>query len=485
MIARRSEKSIRAVCVYTRLLQCPNRSQRRLFRSSPHRLVVKPFLLADIGEGIRECEVIQWFVEPDARVEQFQKLCEVQSDKASVEITSRFDGVIKKLHYDAGDMAIVGKPLVDIDIQSTISPEDEKLTAQLDGEHDVAISGTQVTSPPEPGPSIIGDDTGGGQEESVSEARLATPAVRHLVKDMKLDISTIRGTGKAGRILKEDIYAHVSSRDAVSPAIATTEQNASNLSSSETQIELSQIQMQMFKSMTASLSAPHFLFADEYNLTALWSLRKRLAPDLIPLSTGASTAGSPSDGDVKRQRDPSILPFIIKAVSQSLMQHPLLNARLDVPAPPAKPTLTLRSAHNIGIAMATPHGLLVPVIHDVGARSIAEISATLRTLQAKAADGILTPADLSGATISISNIGSIAGTYVAPLMVPGQVAILGVGRARAVPAFDEQDNIVKRRVANFSWCADHRVVDGAAMARMAETVRGFVEAPDRMLAVLR
>jgi 2-oxoisovalerate dehydrogenase E2 component (dihydrolipoyl transacylase) len=157
----------------------------------------------------------------------------------------------------------------------------------------------------------------------------------------------------------------------------------------------------------------------------------------------------------------------------------------DASNPSAKPSLVMRSQHNIGVAMDTPSGLLVPVIKDVGARNILSIAAELARLQKLAHAGKLSAADMAGGTITVSNIGNIGGTYVSPVIVEREVAILGVGRMRAVPAFDDDGAVVKKHITNFSWSADHRVIDGATMARAAEVVRRVVQEPDVMVMHLR
>ncbi|MCJ1284780.1 hypothetical protein MMC26_004116 [Xylographa opegraphella] len=410
-------------------------------------------------EGIKEVQIIQWFVEPGARVEQFDKLCEVQSDKAATEITSRFDGVIKKLHYEAEDMAQVGKPLCDIDIQGEISPEDEALitpSADQAGTPSDAQQ-PQKTIPHELKNSVehrIGDPLPKRADPGV-HASLATPAVRGLLKELAVKIEDVEGTGKDGRVLKDDVHKFAAARDSPSQRMkipsATPKRSSDSGSQNETVIQLTPIQSHMFKTMTRSLSIPHFLFADEINLNALESLRARL--NSLP-----STA-----------RRLSYLPFIIKAVSVALKDFPLLNSRVeydpDIKGVP--PRLVVRENHNIGVAMDTSHGLLVPNIKDVGSLSVPEIADQLKHLQNLAQASKLKANDLTGGTITVSNIGSIGGTYVAPIIVQSEVAILGVGRAMVVPAFDKEGGIVKKTVGNFSWSADHRVVDGATMARMA------------------
>lgn len=221
--------------------------------------------------------------------------------------------------------------------------------------------------------------------------------------------------------------------------------------------------------MTRSLKIPHFLYADEVDLSYLDTLRTRLQ-------------AHPSNNQKL-----SYLPFIIKAVSIALHNYPLLNARVDQDSVDknASPRLVTREKHNIGVAMDTPQGLLVPNIKDVASLSILDITAQLKHLQQLAQASKLSAIDLTGGTITVSNVGSIGGTYVSPIIVQSEVAILGIGRARVVPAFDSEGGVVKKTVGNFSWSADHRVIDGATMARMGQKVKELVEEPGLMVAGLR
>lgn len=436
-------------------------------------------------------------------------MCEVQSDKASVEITSRFAGVVKKLHYDAGEMAKVGKPFVDIDIEgdvkgedlgAAVPPEDPRKEAEVKPAQAPVRSAAEETAAAQVA-VLAEQEAENAPRAKGKHATLATPAVRHLSKEMKVDISEIDGTGRDGRVLKEDIYKFVEGRNAAPSqapstqptptAPATGSFTSPDVSTAgpqqETPVALTRTQEMMFKAMTRSLSIPHFLYADEVDFTSLVELRGRLNKVLAKSGLSDSQVGKLS-----------YLPFIIKAVSMSLYKYPILNARVDTDSTTNgtngtngnnKPTLVLRSQHNIGVAMDTPSGLLVPVVKNVGALNILGIAAELARLQALAVAGRLAPQDMAGGTITVSNIGSIGGTYLSPVVVEREVAILGVGRMRTVPAFSavpgEEDRLVKRQVCNFSWSADHRVVDGATMARAAEVVRAIVEEPDVMVMHLR
>ncbi|KAL1604594.1 hypothetical protein SLS59_003789 [Nothophoma quercina] len=441
---------------------------------------------------ITECQVIQWFVKPGARVEQFDPICEVQSDKASVEITSRFDGVIKKLYYEPDDMAKVGKPLVDIDIQSEISTADEALLnggSEKDGAEEAqkpaepqeqelevgrndtkaaasdVLSSEQFTSlPPEPSTEETKP-----QRQPGKHASLATPAVRGMLKDLKLNIEDIEGSGKEGRVLKEDVQRHAeAAKQASSSTSAPRTPAAVSTQQAEDRVHtLTPVQSGMFKQMTKSLSIPHFLYTDSIDFSSLTQLRKKY--------------------NVNREKTDRItpLPVVIKAVSLTLQQFPLLNAHLDTTTNPAKPQLLLKGSHNIGVAVDSPSGLLVPVIKNVQNHSIASLAQEITRLADLARTGKLTSTDLSGATFTLSNIGSIGGSAVAPVIVTPQVSILGIGRAKVVPAFGENGELVKREECIFSWSADHRVIDGAYVARAAEEVRKSIEGVESMLVRMR
>ena len=361
------------------------------------------------------------------------------------------------------------KPLCDIDVQSDISSEDEAI---------LAPPAEQAGSPSDPqqpqkaaqrrseAANAARDST--PAEKSVA---LATPAVRGLLKELNVNIAHVSGSGKDGRVTKDDVQSFVAARNKESTQSSQSQPTRGFPTADHTQVErpitLTPVQSQMFKTMTRSLSIPHFLYADEVDVTMLSALRQRLNKQ--PPST---------------QRL-SYLPFVIKAVSLGLDEFPLLNARVDTEAEENAPKLVMREKHNIGVAMDTSQGLLVPNIKDVSARSILDIASEITRLQSLAKDGKLSVNDLTGGTITVSNVGSIGGTYVAPVLVQSEVAILGIGKARIIPAFDEHERIVKKDAMNFSWSADHRVVDGATMARMAERVRAFVEEPALMITKLR
>ncbi|KAI1966703.1 hypothetical protein LOZ58_000191 [Ophidiomyces ophidiicola] len=461
---------------------------RRRFHASPAAWGIRSQVLKDVGEGITEVQIIQWYVQEGARIEEWKPLCQYQSDKAVDDITSRYDGVIKKLHFQTDDTVPTGmdqmltsrtQALCDIEVDDAKYPDSHAPAPPAAAPEASTTTTTTTTS----APAVVAQQDTASTSTSAPAvptskyASFATPAVRGLLKEHGLDITKITGTGKDGRVMKEDVFRYLeeggeSATATGAPAAAAVSMDASVTAAQvETPAALTPIQAQMFKTMTKSLSIPHFLYADELSIAALAAVRQKIV-------TTTSSSGEPAPKI-------SYLPFIIKAVSLALHEFPLLNARVDTASNAAKPGLVLRACHNVGVAMDTPTGLLVPNIKNVQARTIADIAAELGRLAGVARAGKLTAADLSGGTITVSNIGSIGGTYVAPVLVPTEVAILGVGKARAVPVFDAAGAVVRDQRVTFSWSADHRVVDGATMARMAERVRAFVEAPETMMLALR
>lgn len=271
-----------------------------------------------------------------------------------MEITSRFAGVIKKLHYEAGEMAKVGKPLVDIDIQGEIKPEDLDALAETSAGEETAlrrIDRPSTVPSDDLSPAISSSNLKNSINSKGKHATLATPAVRHLTKELDVDIVEVDGTGKDGRVLKHDVYQFAKQRDttfAFSNTVSSFPMIDTGVQK-ETSTQLSSMQAQMFRTMTRSLNIPHFLYADEIDFSRLSELRQRLNRTLVR-------------DPVKDISKLSFLPFIIKGISLMLQRYPALNARVDVDPNSPKPTLILRSQHNIGVAMDAPSGLLVPVI---------------------------------------------------------------------------------------------------------------------------
>ncbi|KAG2183631.1 hypothetical protein INT43_006639 [Umbelopsis isabellina] len=448
---------------------------RRGFHSSLTAQVVKPFLLADIGEGITECEVVQWFVEPGAEVMEFDKICEVQSDKASVEITSRYTGVIKKLHYEANDMARVGQPLVDIDV-------DDEDAAALEGDAPKESKSEPVAATPSsPESKISPPSSPASTSKDASILSLATPAVRRVAKENSVNITDVTGTGKNGRVLKEDVMAFVTNgRQPVSKQpsqIPSQPATSTGMPAAEDKlVSLSGIQKAMFKSMTKSLSIPHFGYKDEFELDSAARFRKVMSTYL---------AQHPEQYPFTKI---TYMPIFIKALSAALTRYPILNSCLitgeDI-TDATKAQIKYRGSHNIGLAMDTPQGLLVPNIKNVQNKSILEVAADLHRLIELGKKNAIPPADFKDGTITLSNVGTIGGTYASPVLVTSEVAICAIGKTQTLPRYDQHGQVVPRMIMPVSWSADHRVVDGATIARFANLWKQYIEHPELLASELR
>lgn len=405
------------------------------------------FKLSDIGEGIREVVIKEWFVKVGDNVQQFDNICEVQSDKAAVTITSRYDGIITRLYHDIDQTALVGQPLVDIDVQD--SENDGKPTD---------------AAPDKPVAEIDAPKTEQNQKIKV----LTTPAVRRIAAQFKVDLSAVKATGRNGRVLKEDMLSHLNinsddSNEVVLPGSVraveipvTKAQARVELALEDKVVPVTGFQRAMVKSMTEAMKIPHFVFSDEYNVTKLVESRAAL----------------------KKQAEErgvrlTYMPIIIKAASLSLSYLPILNSSLDSSCE----NLIYKASHNIGVAMDTPNGLVVPVIKNIQIKSILEIAQELNTLQEKGSKGQLGLNDLTGGTFTISNIGIVGGTYTKPVIFPPQVAIGALGKIQVLPRFDSQGNVVKAHILSVSWSADHRVIDGVTMARFSNHLKNYLEDP--------
>ncbi|KAJ5965829.1 hypothetical protein N7481_012543 [Penicillium waksmanii] len=415
------------------------RVSRSHFHTTPSCEILKPYLLADIGEGITECRVVQWFVKPGDRVGQFDAICEVQSDKASVEITSRYDGVVANIHHQADEMAEVGKPLLDIDVEEDLLDIDNDSTqvgareAASDDSSIVATNAAEVTV----NTDTPNDISNSSPEPDTMNSGLIVPAVRAMLKKHRIDINDVTGSGKGGRIKSSS---------------------------------LTPIESQMFKVMTRALDIPQFGYSHSVDVTSLISLQRSF-------NEKQDTSRDLYGDDLTKL---TLLPFLIKALSQAFLRHPKLNAHLDKETDQQNPRLIVKASHNFGIAIDTPNGLLVPVVKDVQNRSILSIATEVKRLGALAKEGRLTPSDMSGATFTVSNIGSIGGSVVSPVIVPPTVGIVALGRVEEVPVFlhdrkQDDTSVVRRDKAVLSWSADHRVLDGASVARCAQLVTQVLE----------
>ncbi|KAL5713130.1 dihydrolipoyllysine-residue (2-methylpropanoyl)transferase [Ranunculus cassubicifolius] len=407
--------------------------------------------LAQTGEGIAECELLKWFVQEGDQVEEFQPLCEVQSDKATIEITSRYKGRVADILYGSGDIVKVGETLLKM-----------------------VVDGTQCSTLPSDTVSLTPDSCDTNIQSSLFFEQtvgnnLATPAVRNMAKQFGINITDVHGSSKDGRVSKEDLLNYAVSRGLCpQPSAALAEQLLIEEEKSlrdgwnfeDKTVPVRGFQRAMVKSMTMAAKVPHFHYLEEINCDALVKLKSVFQ-------------NNNSDPDIKH----TYLPFLVKALSMALSKHPLLNSSFSEESN----EITLKGNHNIGVAMATPNGLVVPNVKKVQSLSILEITKELARLQQLAFANKLTSEDISGGTITLSNIGAVGGKFGTPLLNLPEVAIIAIGRFQKVPRFDDDGGVYPASIANVNIGADHRVVDGASVARFCNDWKLLIEKPDLLL----
>lgn len=379
------------------------------------------FKLADIGEGISEVQIIQWYVKEGNSIKQFDKIAEVQSDKATVEITSRYDGKVSKLHYNLNDMAKVGEPLIDIETDEKTDLKSKSLSKEIESMKPISESEVKATKQLE--------DTGD---------YLMLPSVRKYIRENEINLDSLSGLLiKKGQVLtKEDI------KEAIDSAKCGQDLNQFY------EHKMNPVQKAMTRAMEQSLKIPHFGYNDEYGMDNLAKVRSIFKIKVSPLT------------------------LIIKALDLAVKDFPIINSHYK------DGVVLCSNILNLGIAIDTPQGLVVPVLKKVNEiESIEEIASKLIDLTERARKNKLNQEDFDGATLTISNVGTIGGTYTSPIIVPPQVCIGAIGKIRTVPSYKEgSELVVPRKIACFSWSADHRVVDGATMARFSNRVKEIIEA---------
>ena len=455
---------------------------------------VHPFKLPDIGEGIAEVQVMEWFVKEGDRVKEMDRLCLVESDKASVEISSRYHGVVKAIRVQANEQAKVGAVIVEIDDkEGTASggsssgsgqygdaelkrgrmehPAAPGLSKSIPDESPASIEETPGAMPSTSGKQDIGRVKPPKVGGASGEIR-ASPPVRQMAKSMGIDLSQVHATGKDGRITEEDLHAFKSGGGSSKPAPSKpkreTEQHRFETSldmyGPAKKVVLTQVGLAMVKSMNDSLKVPQLTHSDEIECDRLVEVIRSLKPvamDEFHLPSLTLTA------------------FFIKAVSLGVEAYPTINSRMA----PEGDAYHILQNHNVSVAMDSPRGLVVPNIRNVESLSIIEIQKHLIELQKRAKAGRLSLDDIRGGTVSFSNIGVIGGTYARPVVFDGQAVIGAIGRVQAVPRFSQTGQVVSKQIMNVSWTADHRHVDGATVARFSNVFKDAVENPERIVAL--
>jgi pyruvate dehydrogenase E2 component (dihydrolipoamide acetyltransferase) len=427
----------------------------------------------DIGD-YQDVPVIEVHVAPGDVVAEEDPLVTLESDKATMDVPATAAGKVQDVRVKVGDTVSEGSVVVVVGGDGagplTTPPS-------LVGQQEPAPEETPGAPAPAPAPAAQAPTEApaaappapaapAGAIADISGAH-AGPSVRRLARELDLDLNTIKGSGEKGRIVKDDLLAAVRGPAAPSaPAAAAgagipeiPAQDFSKFGPVET-VPLPRIKKLSGPFLHRSwLNVPHVTHNDEADITELDGYRREL-------DTAAKAEGYRV----------TLLAFLMKAAVSALRQFPEVNSSLS----PEKDSLILKRYHHIGIAVDTPGGLVVPVIRDVGAKGIIELSKELGTISQKARDGKLTPADMSGGTFTISSLGGIGGTSFTPIVNAPEVAILGVVRARTSPVWDGEA-FQPRLMLPVSLSYDHRVIDGALAARFTRQLCNVLEDVRRLL----
>lgn len=408
------------------------------------------FKFADIGEGIHQGKVLDCFFKVGDTVEEGESLFLVETDKVNAEIPSPTNGIIKAINFEINDIINVGDVVVVID----------------DGNSTTVV---ETVIEEEKGASVVGEVTVSNElipgfstekkEEKVSRRKsLATPVARRMAKDLEIDINEVKGSGLNGRVMKEDIQKIHNLSNKVDTKIEKTEIKTTRSvvleNSDDIREEMSEVRKTIFKATSISKKEiPHTTLFDDIDIEKLVKLREELSEEI----------------GVKL----SYLPFIMKAVYLGIKKYPVFNSTIDGEA------IVYKKQVNLGVAVDTDYGLVVPVLKDLSILSIIEISEKLKDLGSRAKDKKLSMKDIIGGTFTVSNFGNFAKSGT-PIIKYPEVAVLGIGRI-SKKAVVVNSEIQIRSILPISLSIDHRVIDGADGGRFIQEIRNYLENPKLLL----
>jgi pyruvate dehydrogenase E2 component (dihydrolipoamide acetyltransferase) len=447
--------------------------------------MTRDFRLPDLGEGLTEAEIVKVLVREGDDVREDAPLLEVETDKAQVEIPSPMSGRVDKIHVQAGQTVKVGQVLVsfgDASATSGTKTAPAMKTAPTDGR-------ARPTAPPA-GAHV--------PEARVTEGPVpATPATRRLARELGVDLRTVAGSGSGGRVTDDDVRAAASGAKrpaVVSPRAPAAPERAPAAPERHEPARPAAEHGPAKPLATVGLQAPPLPNFEQWgpierqplsHLRRTIAERMTLSATVIPHVTHFDKADiTELDGLIRRNLEAgraqgvtlTLTSFLMKAAALALKAHSQFNASLD----PAAGELIVKRYCHLGVAVATPRGLIVPVIRDVDRKPLLEVQRELGALAQRVRDGKATLDDLKGGTFTITNIGALGGTGAIPIINYPEVAILGVARARE-EAVVRDGQIVPRLLLPLSLTFDHRVADGADGARFASDIVRRLERPDQLL----
>lgn len=417
------------------------------------------FKLADIGEGMQEGDIVEWFVQEGDNVASDEPIVSIQTDKVTAELPSPIAGTIERILFREGATVPVGSTLVLIRDEGNATPA----LPQPDGGAITAQNVAPVNVPAH------------NKAVSIAQRALATPHVRHLAHEMQIDIEHVTGTGKIGRVTEDDVRqfaqrlqetasqtkpAQAEMASKLRSSFAGTEMGKSfPIQGSEERIPLKGVRKKIAEHMVKSVNLiPHVTHVDELEMESLKQLRDRVR-------AFADAA------DVKL----TFLPFFVKAVVIALRDFPMLNASLDDEAS----EIVVKHFYHIGIATDTEEGLIVPVVKDVDKKTVLQLASEIGQLSQAARTGKLSLDQITGGTFTISNVGSIGGLYATPIINHPEAAILGLHKMEPRTVVRNGESVI-RTMMNISLSFDHRIIDGAMAVRFTNRIRALLETPERL-----
>jgi pyruvate dehydrogenase E2 component (dihydrolipoamide acetyltransferase) len=441
------------------------------------------FKLPDIGEGVTEGEIVNWLVQDGENVSENQDMVEVMTDKATVTIGAPKAGKVAERRFKVGDTVPVGEVLVVFDLDGGGAAA----AAPAPAPAAPAAAPSPAPAPAAPaapssvsGATAVGDirETLPGVEmapgrnaapaEYFSDKPLAAPATRKLARELGVDLRAVAPSGSAGRVTREDVERAAKgpapqapsapSSPAAAPAVVEAPRPASR--ATDERVPIRGMRKRISENMSRSKhTAAHFNYVDEVNVSALIALRDRAKPHAE-----------------RSQVKLTFLPFIVKAVVAALKRHPRLNAVVD----DAQHEMILRKNYDIGIAVATDAGLMVPVLREADRLSLVDIARELDRLSGLARSGKIQKDDLGGSSFTISSLGKLGGLLAPPIINYPEVGIMGVHAIKRKPVV-KGDQIVIGDVMILSFSFDHRLIDGDVGAGFAQEIISYLEEPDRLL----
>jgi pyruvate dehydrogenase E2 component (dihydrolipoamide acetyltransferase) len=422
--------------------------------------------LPDIGEGVTEGELVKWLVKPGDSVKADQAVAEVMTDKATVEVPSPVAGVVKELKFKEGDVIPIETVILLLEGDgggaAKVAPASKPAAAPTP-----AAMTAKPAAPSAPAPKSAPAGASAGMDvypPAAASHVLATPATRRLARETGVDINQLNGTGLAGRVTREDVVGAKGAGGGVSSKAPTMDiprpAVISQPGAAEERVPIRGIRKKIAENMQmAKHIIPHFTLMEEVRVD-----------ELVKLRAQAKEAAEKYGVKV------TYLPFIMKALIATCREFPMFNASMD----DAAGEIVYKKYYNIGFAADTPNGLMVPVIKNADFKTMLQISQEIGQLAGKARDGKLALEDMRGASITVTNIGSVGGVYATPIINHPEVAILGVYKIQDKPIWNGKE-FTRGQVMNFTITCDHRLIDGAVAANFMKSFAGRIENPSQLM----